>query len=115
MGDTDHLWEEFVKDPEYWQEYFINNGLAQGPVNGEQNFIDMHVGMDREWLQPTWFAKYQEERLSDIQVNWNKSCGISEPFFMGGEFHEDIKMVHFSDSDNNMELVKDDWINDYWY
>jgi len=34
---------------------------------------------------------------------------------MGGEFHEDIKMVHFSDSDNNMELVEDDWIKDYWY
>jgi hypothetical protein len=24
-------------------------------------------------------------------------------------------MVHFSDSDNNMELVEDDWIKDYWY
>lgn len=115
MGDTDHLWEEFVKDPEYWQEYYINNGLASGPVNGEQNFIDEHVGLDRAWLPMDWFAKYQSESISKIQSNWVHTVGISDPFFMGGEFHDTIRMVHFSDSDNNMELVEDDWIKDYWY
>ena len=115
MGDTHPLWTTFNKTPQYWQEYYIKNGLADGPVNGEQNFIDMHVLIDREWLPMEWFAKYEEVKLKGLQSNWSSKVGIADPFYMGGEFHETIKMVHFSDADNNMELVKDEWINDYWY
>ena len=115
MGDTHLLWSTFRKSPEFWQEYYIKNGLADGPVNGEQNFIDSHITIDREWFPMEWFSKYEGTKLMSLNGKWYDKIGISEPFFMGGEFHESIKMVHWTGSDNNMELVKDEWINDYWY
>ena len=39
MGETNYLWERFNKNPEYWQRYYVENGFAEGPINGEQNFI----------------------------------------------------------------------------
>lgn len=115
MGDTNHLWEKFSADPQYWQEYYINIGEAEGPVNGEQNFIDNHVGDKRSWLPMEWFSKYKHDELNKIQQQWSIHMSTSDPFFMLGEFDERIKMVHFTESNNSMSDVKDQWIEDYWF
>lgn len=115
MGDTDYLWQTFSSNPGHWQEHYINIGEAKGPVNGEQNFIDQHVIQDRSWFPMEWFAKYNDEEIVKIQYNWQTIVGKDEPYYLGGEFDECIKMVHFSNADNNMELIKDQWINNFWY
>jgi hypothetical protein len=115
MGDTHQLWTTFKKAPEHWQEYYIKEGLASGPVNGEQNFIDTHITLDRSWLPMEWFAKHHEDEYFKIQLNWHMEVNKKEPYFMSGEFCDTVKMVHFSNADNNMELIQEDWINDYWY
>lgn len=112
MGTTNYLYEEFMKKPEYWQEYYIRNGLASGPVNGEQNFIDEHVTHERLWLPEKWFAKYNDEEYTKIQRNWHNKVNSDEPYFLGGEFHEDIKMVHFSNADNMIHNY--DWTEEFW-
>ena len=115
MGDTHQLWTTFRKASEHWQEYYIKNGFAQGPVNGEQNFIDEHLSIDRDWLPMEWFAKHYDEEYIKIQANWDRDVNKNEPYFLGGEFCDTIKMVHFSNANNKIELVEDDWIKDYWY
>ena len=116
MGDTHRLWMTFSKNPDHWQTYYVKNGLATGPVNGEQNFIDMHVELDREWLPMKWFAKWQEDDWLKIQKNWNEDVTEEEPYYMGGDFAETIKMVHFSNADNLITeaMEKHEWINDFW-
>jgi hypothetical protein len=116
MGDTHRLWMTFSKNPDHWQNYYVKNGLATGPVNGEQNFIDMHVELDREWLPMMWFAKWQEDDWLKIQKNWNEDVSKDEPYYMGGDFAESIKMVHFSNADNLITeaMEKHDWIKDFW-
>jgi 7-cyano-7-deazaguanine synthase in queuosine biosynthesis len=116
MGDTHRLWMTFSKNPDHWQSYYVKNGLATGPVNGEQNFIDMHVELDREWLPMMWFAKWQEDDWLKIQKNWNEDVSKDEPYYMGGDFAESIKMVHFSNADNLITeaMEKHDWIKDFW-
>lgn len=116
MGDTNHLWEKFSADPEYWQSYYVNNGFAVGPVNGEQNFIDQHAGDNRYWFPMRWFAKYHDEEWPKIQKNWHRDVDSSEPYYMGGDFCEDIKMVHFSNSENLIHKVADhhEWVSQYW-
>jgi len=114
MGDTDYIWQEFKKDPEHWQQYYIENGFAEGPVNGEQNFIDGHA-KNKHWLPMEWFAKYHDIDYFRIQRNWNRDVNSEEPYFMGGDFCESIKMVHFSNSENQMHTVNEDWIKDFWY
>jgi len=115
QGDTKHLYDTFYKDPEYWQRYYVDRGEAEGPVNGEQNFVDNHCPLDRSWLPSEWFAKYQENELSKIQGLWSERINSNDPFFMAGEFNENIKMVHFSNANNAMHQYNDDWIEEYWY
>jgi hypothetical protein len=50
-----------------------------------------------------------------MQRNWHNEVNSTEPYFMGGEFCETIKMVHFSNANNQIHTVNEDWINDYWY
>ena len=115
MGDTHQLWTTFKKAPEHWQEYYIKMGLAEGPVNGEQNFIDPHLDLNRAWLPMEWFAKHHEPEYRKMQRNWHNEVNSTEPYFMGGEFCETIKMVHFSNANNQIHTVNEDWLNDYWY
>ena len=35
-----YIYDKFNKDIEYWQQYYIKNGTTQGPVNGEQYFVE---------------------------------------------------------------------------
>ena len=113
MGDTNYLWEEFITKPEHWQEHYINIGEAEGPVNGEQNFIHNHA-KQKEWLPMEWFAKYETGFDRKIQTNWHQDVNSLEPFFLDGEFAESIKMVHFTDATNMIHNYTESWIQDFW-
>lgn len=114
MGDTDHLWETFSSDPEYWQTYYVKAGLAEGPVNGEQNFIDEHATQNRHWFNEKWFGKYCNEDMHKIQLQWIKEVDEYDPFYVGGEFNEEVKLVHFSNAENRMEDYNLHWLEEYW-
>ena len=114
MGDTNHIWEKFEKESDYWQGYFIKNGLADGKVNGEQNFIDIHIGNNRHWFPKEYFAKYHSEDWLKIQENWSNEIDLYSPYYLGGEFDERIKMVHFSNEENLIHKSEEKWINKYW-
>lgn len=38
-GEHDCVVNTFESNIDYWQEYFIKNGTTNGPVNGEQHFV----------------------------------------------------------------------------
>ena len=114
MGDTNHLWEIFKNDHIYWQEYFINNKLAIGPVNGEQNFIDKHLKLKRQWLPMEWFGKYSVEEMMTIQKLWTRRIDEHSLFYADDEFDDRLKMIHFSNSDNYIENYKENWIKAHW-
>jgi len=113
MGETNYLWKIFNEKPDYWQKYYIENGFAEGPVNGEQNFIDQHA-KNKHWLPMEWFAKYEENKWIKINRNWERDVNPYEPYYMGGDFAESIKMVHFSNSENLIHKTKEKWVKEYW-
>lgn len=115
QGDTKHLYDRFYEDPTYWQRYYILRKEAEPPINGEQNFVDEHCECQRSWLPSEWFAKYQETELGKIQDLWHERVDSDDPYFMGGEFNEKIKMVHFSNSNNLIHDYQDAWVSRYWY
>ena len=114
MGDTNHLYEKFSEDPQYWQEYYIKNDLASGPVNGEQNFIDQHVGDNRHWFPMEWFGKYEPYDIEIIQSQWLKHVNKFDPFFLDGEFSETVKLLHFSGRLNDMHRHYLRSVQQYW-
>ena len=117
--DMKHIYDIFMKDVDYWQQHFIKNGVTKGPVNGEQHFVEQHVretpGLTLKLLPNEWFTRWHSQfNMSDKQyVTWQykltekyKALTGNDYIWMG-EFHEDIKFVHFTHSQNKPT----DWIH----
>lgn len=116
QGTTKHLYDKFYEDPLYWQKYYVKIGQAEGPVNGEQNFIDHHLQLEREWLPMEWFGKMcTGGTMEYVQLAWMELIDNTSVFYMGDEFDDRVKMVHFSNSDNMIEQYEHEWIKEYWY
>lgn len=119
MGDTDHIWQTFKSDADFYQNYYIKNGLAHGKVNGEQNFIHQHAGDNRYWFPMEWFGKYNTDDLDVIQRRWLEQVNPFEPFYMDDEFADSIKLMHFASSHNmahkhNIGIVRQYWTGNEW-
>jgi hypothetical protein len=109
--DCKYIYDKFMSDIHGWQRHYIDNGVTKGPVNGEQYFIEDSV---KERLQliilPNhWFTRWVvgEEIVNRSMTKWQvqitrkyqKLTG-NDYIFLGGEFHPDIKLVHFTHRNN---------------
>jgi hypothetical protein len=118
-GVTEYVFRAFDQNPLYWQGFYVANGLARGPVNGEQNFLDGFIDGDlRTYLPSAWVGKYQTDNgmLPLIIRQWTDNVDRSdpwEPYVMDGHFHSDLKLIHFANA-NNMIENHEDWIKKMW-
>ena len=111
--DCKYIYDRFMQQPIYWQKYYISKGIAKGPVNGEQYFVEDSVRerlelitVPESWVT-RWCAKEDigvknfdlVEWKTKIQRQYYEVTG-NDYIYMGGEFHPDIKMVHFTHSTN---------------
>lgn len=100
---TRHIYEKFMSDIPYYTNYYIKAGLTVGPVNGEFMFVqDSLYGMNVKLMPDAWFTRWLSndnsemcQKLSDkyIEVTGNE-------YLYDGNFHKDIKIVHFTNSMN---------------
>ena len=84
------------------------DGTTSGPVNGEQYFVEDSVNerLKLKVLPCEWFTRWVtgEDIISgksikkwQVQITRKYSKLTSNDYvFLGGEFHPDIKFVHFS-------------------
>ena len=111
--DCKYIYDRFMQQPIYWQKYYISKGIAKGPVNGEQYFVEDSVRerlelitVPESWVT-RWCAKEDigvknfdlVEWKTKIQRQYYEVTG-NDYIYMGGEFHPDIKMVHFTHATN---------------
>jgi hypothetical protein len=109
--DTRYIFDKFMQDPVYWQNFYIAKGIARGPVNGEQHFVydSAKEQLDVITLPPEWFTRWATTdsiRHVDYDVwqlsltrSYRESTG-NNYLFLGGDFHPDIKIVHFTHAMN---------------
>ena len=103
-NQMNHVFETFMKDPVHWQNHYIDIGATRGPVNGEQNFVFEHCKI--QTVPPSWVGRWASEWYIDSFDNyhsWAKAQNVSyirhtgnEYLYLDGEFHEDVKLVHFT-------------------
>lgn len=118
--DCIEIYNDFMKDIDKWQGHYIKNGVTIGPVNGEQNFVEDHVKkyLDLKLLPNEWFARWSTSQSLEYVNNTPQSGYVeyddwqywmnkrymevtgNDYLYLGGEFHDDIKMVHFAHSMN---------------
>ena len=111
--DCKYIYDRFMQQPIYWQKYYISKGIAKGPVNGEQYFVEDNVNEELELITvpESWVCRWcakQDIGVKDFDlIKWkinttklyNQVTG-NDYVYLGGEFHPDIKMVHFTHSTN---------------
>ena len=100
-----------MMDPRHWQSWYIKNGTTIGPVNGEQYFVEDFVNKRLELITfpDSWVTRWCDEGVewqTNITKKYNKQTG-NDYVYLGGEFHPDIKMVHFTRSENKPHNWKD--------
>jgi len=105
--DCKYIYDKFMSDIHGWQRHYIENGTTRGPVNGEQYFVEDSVKEKLELitLPPEWFTRWvvNSNIVGRSMIKWQvqitrkyqKITG-NDYIFLGGEFHPDIKFVHFT-------------------
>lgn len=116
--DVKYIYDKFMKDPNHWQTHYIKNKTTKGPINGEQYFVEDSVRerLNLKLLPNAWFTRWmvdgtpgtmkRKEWKTNISSKYKKVSG-NNYVYLGGEFHSDIKMVHFTHSMNKPHLWKD--------
>ena len=62
-SDCKYIYDEFMKDPEYWSQYYITRKITVGPVNGEQYFVEDQVNkkLYLSYLPDTWMSAMRDK------------------------------------------------------
>ena len=97
-----------MQDIDYWQNYYIKNGVTKGPINGEQYFVEDSVNekLKLKLIPTSWVTRWCSDEAvingqdmhtwqSKTMTKYQKLTG-NEYIYLGGEFHPDIKLVHFT-------------------
>lgn len=113
--DCKYIYDKFMENPEHWQKKYIEEGYTSGPVNGEQHFIEDSVKEELELvlLPVNWACRVDTRekihhfthKQNYMDVLYQKLTG-NDYMFLGGEFHPDIKFVHFTHMENKPENWK---------
>lgn len=108
--DCKYIYDEFMSNVDYWQEYYIKNGITKGPVNGEQYFVFDQVNkrLKLKVLPDAWFTRWKTTFQETERKNKSWQFNITEryreitgnDYIWMGEWHPDIKFVHFTHSQN---------------
>ena len=91
-----YIYEKFIKNPVYWQQYYIKNGTTLGPVNGEQFFVEDSVRekLTLKLAPSEWVCRFKENYDKKWLVELNKKYPGSYVYL--DEFNPDIKLVHYT-------------------
>jgi hypothetical protein len=110
--DCRYIFDKFMSNIHGWQRHYIDNKTTAGPVNGEQYFVEDSVKERLELitLPESWFTRWvvnEDINYGKNMIKWqiqitNKYRKITgnDYIYLGGEFHPDIKFVHFTHRNN---------------
>ena len=117
--DCKYIYDKFMSDINKWQQYYIEKGITLGPVNGEQHFVEYSANERLEviTLPNAWFTRWvvdEDINYGKNMTKWNvqmarkyRELTGNEYIYLGGEFHPDIKFVHFTQRMNLPHQWKD--------
>lgn len=118
-SDCRYIYDKFMKDPAKWQRHYIDNGVTRGPVNGEQYFVEDAVKerLELVTLPDAWFTRWVTgedinygKKMDEWQVQLTRKYRDltgNDYIYLGGEFHPDIKFIHFTHRENKPHKWED--------
>lgn len=104
-SDCKYIYDEFMKDPEYWSQYYITRKITVGPVNGEQYFVEDQVKkkLKLRYLPETWMSamcdKNDKEELARLNTLY------PDEYLYLEEFNKNLKIIHFKNGDLDLRFI----------
>jgi len=99
--DCKYIYEKFMENISYWQQYYIVNRYTVGPVNGEQFFVEDSVKERLELITfpSSWATRWTQDSKTNEGISKRYNRYFNESLYEN-DFNRDIKLVHFTHSLN---------------
>ena len=110
-GSLDFVWNDFAKNPDYWQLHYYNSGEVHKKYYGEQNYVKWKILEHKAKLTttpPEWVVKYTDNYKENLELNKMYMEKFNTDFMiLDKEVNEKIKVIHFTGvgrkiNENNM-------------
>lgn len=104
-SDCKYIYDEFMRDPEYWSQYYITRKITVGPVNGEQYFVEDQVNkkLHLSYLPDTWMSamcdKNDKKELARLNALY------PDDYLYLDEFNKKLKIIHFKNCDMDLGFI----------
>ena len=116
-GSLKYIWDEFAKNPDYWQTHYYNVGDVHTPYYGEQNYVNWKIKEYKTKLIKTpeeWICKYSSDFKENVTLNKIYRDKFKTDYMILGDVHKYIKVVHFTGPgktihEHNESFIKENW------
>ena len=99
-GSLKFIWDDFIKNPEFWQMNYYNKGDVHIKYYGEQNYVKWKTQEHNAIITktpPEWLCKYTDNYKDNLQLNKLYMQKFNTDYMiMGNEVNEKIKVIHFT-------------------
>lgn len=117
-GSLKCIWDDFVKNVEFWQLNYYRKGIVHTKYYGEQNYVNWKVQEHKIKLTLTpekWLCKYTDDNNKNLYLNKVYSEKFNTDYMILDETHKYIKIVHFTGVEktihkNNFKFIEKHWI-----
>jgi hypothetical protein len=95
-SDTKYIYEKFMSNKEYYENFWIELGSKPGPVNGEENFVEWMVKkeLDLKFVPDTWVGRMVEKPTKEWLAQANRKYPGS--YFYLDQINPDVKLLHYT-------------------
>lgn len=99
-GSHQYVYNTFEADIEYWQEYYIKNGITKGPVNGEQHYVQDQIiqnTKEKSFFPIEKIVKWNENDVRtqiEVEKKYIEITGLD--YLENGAFHPKVSVVHYA-------------------
>jgi hypothetical protein len=116
-GSLKSIWDDFIKNPNYWQLHYYNNGDVHTKYYGEQNYVNWKVQEHKIKLTLTpkeWLCKYTDDFKQNFELNKTYMQKFNTDYMILDNVNEKIKVVHFTGVGKTIHKLNANFINKYW-
>jgi hypothetical protein len=116
-GSLKCIWDDFVKNVEFWQLNYYRKGIVHTKYYGEQNYVNWKVQEHKIKLTLTpqqWLCKYTDNFKQNLELNKTYSQKFNTDYMILDDVHKYIKVVHFTGVGKTIHNCDAKFIKENW-
>ena len=118
-GSLDFVWKKYLINPVKWQEHYYKNMVVHFKYFGEQNFVEdtcREEGAKITHMPGEWVGKWTKDFERNLTYQELYRDSFNEQFqVMGDEINPKLKIIHFSNPDNKIDVNYYNWVRKHWH